>query len=76
MCAARNESEAGALLNHILRTDLTSFVQKSFGTVSPGDTFSPNWHIEAMCHREPILEVICNGPGAGDPAIPVHQNRH
>jgi hypothetical protein len=50
MCAARNQSETGALLNHILRTDLTGFVQKSFGTVSPGDTFSPNWHIEAMCH--------------------------
>ena len=50
MCAARSESETGSLLNHILRTDLASFVQKSFGTVSPGDTFSPNWHIEAMCH--------------------------
>jgi hypothetical protein len=51
MCAARSESETDSLLNHILRTDLTSFVQKSFGTVSPGDTFSPNWHIEAMCHN-------------------------
>jgi hypothetical protein len=50
MCAARNRSET-ALFNRILRTDLTSFVQKAFGTVSPGDTFSLNWHIEAICHR-------------------------
>jgi hypothetical protein len=38
-------------LNSILRTDLISFVRKVFGTVSPGDGFSPNWHLEAMCHQ-------------------------
>jgi len=38
-------------LNAVLRTDLTSFVRKAFGTVSPGDDFSSNWHIEAMCHQ-------------------------
>jgi predicted phage terminase large subunit-like protein len=39
------------LLDSILRSDFTSFVRKSFGTVSPGDGFSGNWHIEAMCHN-------------------------
>ena len=50
MCAARNQSATDALYR-ILRTDLTSFVHKAFGTVSPGDTYAPNWHIEAICHR-------------------------
>jgi hypothetical protein len=39
------------LLNSILRTDVTAFVRKAFGTVSPGDGFSPNWHVEAICHQ-------------------------
>jgi predicted phage terminase large subunit-like protein len=39
------------LLNSILRTDLTAFVRKVFGAVSPGDPFSSNWHIEAMCRH-------------------------
>jgi hypothetical protein len=36
-------------LPSVLRTDLDAFVQKVFETVSPGATFSPNWHIEAVC---------------------------
>lgn len=38
-------------LDVILRTDLTSFVRKVFTTVSPNDTFKPNWHIEAITHE-------------------------
>jgi predicted phage terminase large subunit-like protein len=38
-------------LNAVLRQDLVAFVQKTFGTVSPGVPFSPNWHIEAICHE-------------------------
>ena len=34
----------------ILRSNLLSFVRKAFTTVSPGDGFASNWHIEAMCH--------------------------
>jgi predicted phage terminase large subunit-like protein len=45
-------------LNAVLRTDLTAFVRKAFGTVSPGDDFSSNWHIEAMCHQ---LSKIISG---------------
>jgi predicted phage terminase large subunit-like protein len=32
----------------MLAQDFSAFVRKVFGTVSPGDAFSPNWHIEAM----------------------------
>src|ERR1700751_1582113 len=39
------------LLNSILRTDVMAFVRKTFDTVSPGDRFSANWHIEALCHQ-------------------------
>ena len=34
----------------LLRSDLTAFVQKTFSTVSPGDAYHPNWHIEAITH--------------------------
>jgi predicted phage terminase large subunit-like protein len=32
----------------LLRTDLTSFTERVFATVSPGDVYEPNWHIEVM----------------------------
>jgi len=35
----------------ILRSDLVAFVQKTFNTISPARAFSPNWHIEAICHQ-------------------------
>ena len=39
------------ILDAVLRTDLTAFVQKVFTTVSPGDTYRHNWHIEAITHE-------------------------
>jgi predicted phage terminase large subunit-like protein len=39
------------LLDTVLRSDLLAFVRKAFGTVSPGDVFLRNWHLEAMCHE-------------------------
>lgn len=36
------------LLIAIIRTHLSSFVQKAFQTVSPGDVYSHNWHIDAI----------------------------
>ena len=39
------------VLRALLRTDLVAFVQKVFYTVSPGDTYRHNWHIEAICHQ-------------------------
>jgi predicted phage terminase large subunit-like protein len=40
-----------AVLDAILRSDFTAFIQKAFTTVSPGDAFAGNWHIEAMAHE-------------------------
>jgi hypothetical protein len=39
------------VLDAILRSDLAAFIQKAFATVSPGDAFAGNWHIEAMAHE-------------------------
>jgi hypothetical protein len=40
-----------AVLDAILRSDFNAFIQKAFTTVSPGDAFAGNWHIEAMAHE-------------------------
>lgn len=40
-----------AELDAILRSDLSLFVRKVFATVSPNDTFKPNWHIDAIAHE-------------------------
>ena len=34
-----------------LRRDMVSFTQKVFATVSPGDEYQPNWHIDAIALR-------------------------
>ncbi len=39
----------------ILRTDLRFFVRKVFATVSPGEVYRHNWHIEAIVHQ--LLQV-------------------
>src|SRR5215469_10871786 len=45
-------------LDAVLRTDLPAFVRKVFGTVSSGDYYAANWHIEAICH---VLEKVRHG---------------
>jgi hypothetical protein len=45
-------------LRSVLRNDLSSFVRKTFGTVSPGETFLPNWHIQAITYQ---LELVLVG---------------
>jgi predicted phage terminase large subunit-like protein len=40
----------------VLRTDLTAFTERAFATVSPGDHYEPNWHIEAM--TEALRKVL------------------
>ena len=48
--------------------DLASLVEKVFATVTPGETFRPNWHIEAIawhlekCARREITRLIINVP--------------
>jgi len=38
-------------LNAILRSDLNAFIQKVFQTVSPGNSYLHNWHIEAIAYE-------------------------
>ena len=45
-------------LEAVLRSDFRAFVRKSFATLSPGQTFTPAWHIEAIAHR---LESVRTG---------------
>ena len=35
----------------LLRSDLRSFVWKSFQTILPGTRYLPNWHIHAIVHQ-------------------------
>lgn len=57
-----------AELDAILRSDLTAFVHKVFKTVSPNDTFKPNWHIEAItyeltrCHARENRRLLITQP--------------
>lgn len=37
-------------LNAIIRNDLGMFIRRAFMTVSPGDEYLHNWHIEAIAH--------------------------
>src|SRR5271157_38947 len=37
-------------LELVLAQDFSPFVMKVFETVSPGDVFLPNWHIDAMTY--------------------------
>lgn len=56
------------LLEAVLRTDLSSFIAKAFGTVNPGQEFVPNWHIGLIaehllaCQRGEITRLIVNMP--------------
>ncbi len=47
---------------------LSYFIEKSFGIVTPGTKFSPNWHIQLMaeyleaCYRRDIKRLVINIP--------------
>ena len=51
----RRPANDQAVLDAVLRSDFMSFIRKAFTTVSPGDAFSGNWHIEAMAHELTML---------------------
>src|SRR3974390_3839349 len=38
-------------LKALLRTDLLFFIRKVFATVSPGETYLHNWHVDAIVHQ-------------------------
>jgi hypothetical protein len=40
------------------RYDFKTFIRRVFMTVAPGQTFSDNWHIDAMAH---LLERCASG---------------
>ena len=46
-----SSSDDRELLTAILRQDFGSFVRKTFETLSPGQTFVPGWHIDALAHQ-------------------------
>src|ERR1700738_1840921 len=45
-------------LDSVLADDFSAFVMKAFETVSPGDEFRPNWHIDAMTYA---AELVIDG---------------
>ena len=45
-------------LDLLLAQDFPAFVMKVFETVSPGDVFRPNWHIDAMTYA---AELVIDG---------------
>jgi predicted phage terminase large subunit-like protein len=56
------------LLNAVLRQDLYSFTRKTFNMLNPGQTFVPEWYIQAITHqlervrRGKINRLIINFP--------------
>ena len=42
-------------LDRMLGQDFAAFVRKVFETVSPGDEFLPNWHIDAMTYAAELV---------------------
>ena len=44
-------TERQVVLNAALRQDLGTFIAKVFQTVSPGDHYLHNWHIDAIVHE-------------------------
>jgi predicted phage terminase large subunit-like protein len=47
-----------AVVRAILRRNLAAFIERCFHTVSPGQRFLPNWHIEAIAYQ---LERVLRG---------------
>lgn len=45
-------------IDSVLADDFSAFVMKVFETVSPGDEFRPNWHIDAMTYA---AELVIDG---------------
>src|SRR5450631_66555 len=39
------------VLRAILRTELPFFIRKVFATISPGETYFHNWHVDAIAHQ-------------------------
>jgi predicted phage terminase large subunit-like protein len=46
-----------AALSSLLRTRFGFFVRKAFATISPGDNYLHNWHIEAIEHQLMMIKA-------------------
>lgn len=44
------------LLNALLRTDLSSFIKRSFNIVNPAEEFIDNWHIDMLADYLTLIE--------------------
>jgi hypothetical protein len=55
-------------LQAVLRKDLPSFIRKVFATVSPGEVYLHNWHVDAIAcqlmrvHKGQTLRLLINQP--------------
>ncbi len=47
----RSIEEERATFLALIRSDFLSFFERTFLTVCPGDSFKPNWHIEAIAYQ-------------------------
>jgi predicted phage terminase large subunit-like protein len=56
--SSRELMAADRVLQHVLRTDFSAFLEKTFSTVSPGQIFYPNWHLDAIAYA---LERVAKG---------------
>jgi hypothetical protein len=60
--------QQGELLESILRSDFSSFLRKTFQTLSPGQSFVPGWPVLAVAHalervrRGEVRRLIINMP--------------
>jgi hypothetical protein len=56
------------LLRALLRQHLNAFVEKAFAALAPGQSFVPNWHLQAIAYqlerlrRGEIKRLIINMP--------------
>ena len=48
---SRGPHDQQRLLQALLRQDFVAFIEKVFVTVSPGESYLPNWHINAIAHQ-------------------------
>jgi hypothetical protein len=55
---ATSKIDPADILSVLLRSDLSSFIQRSFATVDPGSEYKHNWHIDAIAYQ---LECVARG---------------
>jgi len=49
------------LLQAVLRQNFRAFVQKTFNALSPGQTFVPDWYIDALTYQLSVSDKARSG---------------